>query len=162
MGTVDAGDAVAGVDEARIRAVLFLCGVPPQALDDGVQQVRLKALEQPPGRVRNPAAWAATVATRVAADWHRGRSRDKRLVELLAAQPGTGAAPEDRALAVSVAAGLQRLPDEQRRLVVLRFYLDLSVRQIAEELDVPEGTVKSRLHAAVAAMRAEWRGPEVN
>jgi RNA polymerase sigma-70 factor (ECF subfamily) len=44
---------------------------------------------------------------------------------------------------------------------VLRFYADLPVKDIAAALDVPEGTVKSRLHAAVNAMRERLRETEV-
>ncbi len=53
------------------------------------------------------------------------------------------------------------LPDAQRQVLVLRFYADLSVRGIAEELGIPEGTVKSRLHAAVRALRARLHEDEV-
>jgi RNA polymerase sigma-70 factor (ECF subfamily) len=43
-------------------------------------------------------------------------------------------------------------PDE-RACVVLRFYEDLTLAQIAEQLDLPLGTVKSHLHRAIAALR---------
>jgi RNA polymerase sigma-70 factor (ECF subfamily) len=46
-----------------------------------------------------------------------------------------------------------RLNPEQRIIVVLRFWRDLSVEEIAERLGVPEGTVKSRLHYALKALR---------
>jgi len=46
-----------------------------------------------------------------------------------------------------------RLNPEQRIIVVLRFWRDLSVEAIAERLGVPEGTVKSRLHYALKALR---------
>lgn len=44
---------------------------------------------------------------------------------------------------------------------MLRFYADLPVRAIAEELGIPEGTVKSRLHTAVRMLRARLREGEV-
>jgi RNA polymerase sigma-70 factor (ECF subfamily) len=46
-----------------------------------------------------------------------------------------------------------RLNPEQRIIVVLRFWRDLPVEEIAERLGVPEGTVKSRLHYALKALR---------
>jgi RNA polymerase sigma-70 factor (ECF subfamily) len=46
-------------------------------------------------------------------------------------------------------------------VLVLRFYADLPVRGIAEELGIPEGTVKSRLHTAVRALRARLHEDEV-
>jgi RNA polymerase sigma factor (sigma-70 family) len=45
------------------------------------------------------------------------------------------------------------LPDEQREAVLLRFGRDLSVEDIAAELRVPVGTVKSRLHRALQSLR---------
>lgn len=49
---------------------------------------------------------------------------------------------------------LAELPDPQREILVLRYYQDLSEREIAEVLGIPRGTVKSRMHTAVRALRA--------
>ena len=49
---------------------------------------------------------------------------------------------------------LRGLPDEQREVLVLRFADGLELKEIAEALDVPLGTVKSRLHHALARLRA--------
>ncbi len=51
-----------------------------------------------------------------------------------------------------VAAGLARLPRRQRECVVLRYWLDLPVRDIAEALGIAEGSVKSHLHRGLAAL----------
>lgn len=48
---------------------------------------------------------------------------------------------------------LQELPLRHREVVVLRFFFDWSVSEVAEALDIPDGTVKSRLHRALAALR---------
>jgi RNA polymerase sigma-70 factor (ECF subfamily) len=48
---------------------------------------------------------------------------------------------------------LDALTPDQRVVVVLRFWRDLSLEQISERLGWPLGTVKSRLHDAMAAMR---------
>jgi len=48
--------------------------------------------------------------------------------------------------------------DDQRIVIALRFWRDLTVDQVAEVLDVPAGTVKSRLHYALRALRAELGG----
>jgi RNA polymerase sigma-70 factor (ECF subfamily) len=59
--------------------------------------------------------------------------------------------------------GFRRLKPEQRAAVVLRFYLDLSMPEVADALGVPLGTAKSRLFYATAALRAaleaDARGP---
>ncbi len=54
----------------------------------------------------------------------------------------------------ALGAALMTLPDDSRRLLVLRYYAGLSVPEIARSLDLPEGTVKSRLHRALERMRA--------
>jgi RNA polymerase sigma-70 factor (ECF subfamily) len=43
---------------------------------------------------------------------------------------------------------LRKLPPKQRAAIVLRYYLGLSIREIANEVDAPEGTIKWRLYAA--------------
>ncbi|MFN8559998.1 MAG: RNA polymerase sigma factor [Dehalococcoidia bacterium] len=55
---------------------------------------------------------------------------------------------------------LSRLPDVQRAALELVFYHGLSVVEAAAVLDVPEGTVKSRLHRAKAALRRYLDGDE--
>ena len=50
---------------------------------------------------------------------------------------------------------LARLPDRHRALVVLRYFDDLSVPEIAEQLGMPEGSVKRLLHEARALLRAD-------
>jgi RNA polymerase sigma-70 factor (ECF subfamily) len=50
--------------------------------------------------------------------------------------------------------GFRRLPPEQRAVFVFRHYLGLPLHQVAAELGVPLGTVKSRLHYATNSLRA--------
>ncbi len=50
---------------------------------------------------------------------------------------------------------LTQLEESQRQVVALRFYADLSLEEIAEVTGAPLGTVKSRLHRALAKLR-EW------
>ncbi|MFJ6566129.1 RNA polymerase sigma factor [Streptomyces sp. NPDC091292] len=158
-------DPLNAAQENRVRAVLALGGVPYADLPDGVQQVRLRLLEraaQGHEAPRDVSAWAAVVASNLAMDWHRARRRQERLGERLAGlrqeHPGGG---ETRVTSLAVAQGLDELPDNLRQVVVLRFYADLPVRDIAEQLDIPEGTVKSRLYTAVRALRARLHEDEV-
>ena len=52
---------------------------------------------------------------------------------------------------------LAALPPEQRAIVVLRHLFDYKPREIAEVLDLPPGTVGSRLHRALAALAERLR-----
>ena len=54
-----------------------------------------------------------------------------------------------------------RLSPDQAITVVLRFHADLTLDDVAARMGVPVGTVKSRLHAALAAMQHALTGPEV-
>ncbi|GGX50737.1 RNA polymerase sigma factor [Streptomyces minutiscleroticus] len=161
-----AEDPLDAAQESRVRAVLALGGVPHADLPDGVQQVRLRLLERAAsGREapRDVSAWAAVVASNLAMDWHRARRRQERVGERLASLRQWEHAPGDdsRELSLAVAHGLDELPAAQRQVLVLRFYADLTVRAIAAELGVPEGTVKSRLHTAVRALRTRLHEDEV-
>ena len=49
---------------------------------------------------------------------------------------------------------LRRLPPDQRAVVVLRYYFDLEVPEIAATLQIPVGTAKSRLHRSMTLMRS--------
>ncbi|MEU9972706.1 sigma-70 family RNA polymerase sigma factor [Streptomyces sp. NPDC051014] len=160
------GDPLDADQERRVRAVLALGGVPQADLPDGVQQVRLRLLERAAGGQEAPrdvSAWAAVVASHLAMDWHRAKRRQERLGERLAALrvPDHAVGEDSSLLSFAVARGLDELPDAQRQVLVLRFYADLPVRGIAEELGIPEGTVKSRLHSAVRALRTRLHEDEV-
>jgi RNA polymerase sigma factor (sigma-70 family) len=48
---------------------------------------------------------------------------------------------------------VDRLKPEQRALIALRYFLELSEREVAETLKIPIGTVKSRLHRTLAQLR---------
>jgi RNA polymerase sigma-70 factor (ECF subfamily) len=52
---------------------------------------------------------------------------------------------------------LDRLPEYMKSVVVLVYYQGLKYREVADVLDIPVGTVKSRLHAAIAKLAEEWR-----
>ena len=56
--------------------------------------------------------------------------------------------------------GFRRLKPDQRIAVVLHFYLELSVPEVADALGVPVGTAKSRIHYAVEALRAALEADE--
>jgi RNA polymerase sigma-70 factor (ECF subfamily) len=52
---------------------------------------------------------------------------------------------------------LSNLPESHREVILLRFVDDFSLEEIASALEIPLGTVKSRLHHAIAALREDPR-----
>jgi RNA polymerase sigma-70 factor (ECF subfamily) len=66
---------------------------------------------------------------------------------------------DEARLASAFAVALDRLPDFMREVVVLRCSRELTFAEIAQVTGAPEGTLKSRFHRAVAALR-EALGPE--
>lgn len=87
----------------------------------------------------------------------RGRLRRRRTAD--AHRPEVGAdvesaerGAERAASAAAVLGRIEALPRRQRECVVLRFYADLTVPEIARTLEVAEGSVKSHLHRALSTL----------
>jgi RNA polymerase sigma-70 factor, ECF subfamily len=118
------------------------------AAQDGLQRAFASLARFERGRPFEP--WLKRIVANRALDELR-RERRRRAVEgrTLRIEPQGGG--EGHALAASVAA----LPEEKRVVVVLRYWLDLSVEEIAAELDLPRGTVASRLSRALDDLRRE-------
>ena len=55
----------------------------------------------------------------------------------------------------ALASALDALPDAQREVVLMRIVDEMSLDEVSAALGIPEGTVKSRLHNALAALRAD-------
>lgn len=117
--------------------------------------------------------WLFTIAANKARDFHRKRKR--RLAASLQAPVGKnpdGAmlidmieSPQERPDAPSEVADqravvkgvLDALPVHHREIILMGYFQRMSYQQIADALTIPLGTVKSRLHAAVALFSAQWR-----
>jgi RNA polymerase sigma-70 factor (sigma-E family) len=107
------------------------------------------------GKVRDQGAamgYARVVLANTAASWFRRRSwRNEKPTETLPDESQVaGSDPSDRPALMEA---LRRLPPRQRAVVVLRFYDDLSVREVAHALACSEGTVKSQTHHAMTQLR---------
>jgi RNA polymerase sigma-70 factor (ECF subfamily) len=132
--------------------------------EDLVQETLLRVLRQ--GRC--PAdfrfkPWLYTIATNLARDHFKsahvrlrergGEAEEDVLRQVADRAPG----PEARALAAEqgceVRAALAQLGEEYRVVVVLRLYQDFTVQEIAQTLQIPLGTVKSRLSVGLHRLR---------
>jgi len=112
------------------------------------------------GRAR---AWIYTVAGRAALNWlsdHGGKRAelpvgDDPVLEMIPSSPDGH--PETvclrREAARSMGEALERLPEEMRLAVVLRHLQGLGIEEIAQILDCPEGTVKSRIFNGLQRLR---------
>jgi RNA polymerase sigma factor (sigma-70 family) len=130
-----------------------ICGAV--ALDDGedAAQEALVAVFRHLPQLREPAAlrgWARAIAVREAVRVARRRSSPA------VALPEGLPSPRDVETAADIRDLLARLRPEQRAVLVLRDVEGLEEAEAAALLDVPVGTVKSRLHRARAAFRQGW------
>lgn len=128
--------------------VLSLVGDPVVATD--AAQEAFTRLYARWGRVRDPRAWVYYVATNLATDTWRSAQRDRALTAALGPALVSEDAPHDPWLRDLV----DRLPARLRDVVLLHYYADLPVEQVARLLHRPTGTVKRRLHEARAALLA--------
>lgn len=97
------------------------------------------------GSYDSPEGWVY----RVALNWARSVFRRRRPL------PWRGEALWDTLPDPDVSRAVAGLPVKLRIVVVARFYLDWSVPQIAEGLQIPAGTVKSRIHRALARLESD-------
>ena len=126
------------------------------AAEDAVQQTLVTIWKELP-RLRDPGsfdAWTYRIVTRAAVTEAKRQKRSQAIVEIHANEPSSpdGTSRVDTQDAIDHA--FERLSPESRAVVVLRFYADLPIKQIAFALGIPDGTVGSRLHRAMRDMRA--------
>ena len=123
--------------------------------EDAVQEAVLKAWRKL-GSFRAEAdftAWFLAIVANQCRTVRRGRwwavVRHAEPPELPA--PDAGSAPADHDLRRA----LSRLDADRRLIVVLHYYLDMGLEDVAAVVGVPVGTVKSRLHRALGALRLD-------
>jgi RNA polymerase sigma-70 factor (ECF subfamily) len=153
-------DAFARLVAARITrldAAARLITREPERAKDAVQETFARAWRDLPG-LRDPDrfdAWLRRLLVNACIDEVRRARRHALEVELTEINHPAIA---DSAVAVAdrdaLERGFRRLDAEQRSLIVLHYYLDLPLPEIAAAMRLPEGTVKSRLHRARSSMRA--------
>ncbi len=140
------------------RTALGILGNPHDAAD-ALQEAGLKAFRYFDS-LADPAAgpaWLNRILINTCYDLGRRRCRAVPTGLAAADTPGSYAAPETD---WELLEALQLLSPEQRTTVVLRFFQDLTIPQIAQVMAVPEGTVKSRLHASMARLRTALASSE--
>ena len=140
-------ELVAAVFQASYRRLVAqLVGITGDRseAEEAVQEAFARAVAAGPGwrEVANPEAWLRTVAINVLRTRARRGAVLRRLTPLLrqpAAVPGVS---EDHLRLITA---MRSLPRDQREVLALHYFADLRVADVAAELGLPVGTVKSRL-----------------
>lgn len=155
-----------------------------EAADDVLQIVLFRLYRRrdqfQPGRRLRP--WLYSIATHSAIDWLRSESRlhesstqqtglssgdgleadENRLLDRVAMDRFRNAASETGALRTQLRHSIRALPERLRSVVVLVCLLGMKQRDAADTLDIPIGTIKSRLHEAVQMLRAKLAADHVS
>lgn len=142
----------------QVKAYNLRFGLAEEVAEELAQETLLaiwrKAATFDPRRA-SPSAWVYTIARNRRIDVMR---RERHPDELAAEGPAAGpATPEDDLRAAEgdarVRVALERLPADQVLLLRMAFFEDRSHTQIADQLDLPLGTVKSKIRRATAKLR---------
>ena len=129
----------------------------PHDAEDLFQETAARVWRSLPGRpwLSHPRAWVMTIGYRAFADWRKKREDGPDLLPETA--DGRAMDPAQR-MEASEAAGrvlsaVSALPREVREVVVLHYLTGLSLRQTAQAMEIPSGTVRSRLNSALNQLR---------
>jgi RNA polymerase sigma-70 factor (sigma-E family) len=140
--------------QTHLRRIAYaLCGDWHRA--DDLLQIALTKLYVAWPRIRhegNEEAYVRRIMVRANIDesrrpWRRERPSD-------ALPEGEAVAPPALEERSALFDALQQLPEQQRKVIVLRHWLGLSVRETSAELGINEGTVKSHSSRGLAALQA--------
>lgn len=98
--------------------------------------------------------WLTRIVINTAKDVYRRRDPHADLEDLRELAAPEGVSPDER---MDLYAALDMLPEHYRDVVRLKYFDGLTTREIAQRLEVPEGTVSSWLHRAIEKLRLELK-----
>jgi len=142
-------EAVYTAHRDRLRRLAYLLTGHRDVAEDLVQEAFAR-LHRRWDEVEVPAGYVRTVLARLCADWRRRAALAGEHERWLASGPAVPDPDVDETWAL-----LDRLPADQRAVLVLRFYDDLSVEDTAAVLGCRSSTVRTRTHRALARLRKE-------
>jgi RNA polymerase sigma-70 factor (ECF subfamily) len=141
----------------RLLAIAYRILRDLELAEDAVQQTLVLAWRELPS-LRDVERFDAWLRRLLVNSCYREARRSRRLATNVRSLPVDQPAGTDEYVAVvardQLERGFRRLPPEQRAVFVFHHYLGLTLSEIADELGVPLGTVKSRLHYATNTLRA--------
>jgi RNA polymerase sigma-70 factor (ECF subfamily) len=154
-------DRLVVAEQQRIRTLAWRFGVPAAELDDVVQDVFVKAWSARAAfrGDADPATWLTRIAINHLVSRQRSlRTRLRALAELSAAWIPGPRRPDSRAASTEAEAKaaecVRRLSPKLRSVFVLRYLEEMSALEVAETLEIPEATVRTRVFHARKKLRA--------
>jgi RNA polymerase sigma-70 factor (ECF subfamily) len=145
--------------EAVFRLSYLLLGDPDEA-EDVAQETFLRAWKHLKrfNSARPLRPWLLSIASNLASNRRRSAGRYiSALMRAFRSEPASSPGVEEKSAQKLEAADLwkavQNLSTPDQKIIYLRYFLELSVGETAQALDVPEGTVKSRLSRALERLR---------
>ena len=140
----------------RLYAVARLILRDADLAEDAVQEALIRAWRDLPTLrdVERFDAWSRRLLVHACIDIGRRRRRWRAELTAIGPEPSEPDRASELADRDELERALQTLTDPQRAILVLRFHLGLTLREVAESLDIPFGTAKSRLHYGLDALRA--------
>lgn len=164
-GEESAFDVLVGRWEKRIRGAIYRLVGSDEEARDLCQEAFLKAYKSLRSFKREArfSSWLYQIALNLCRDRMR-RRRGKTMVSLDELEEGGAAMPvagptaldllQERDTKRLVRGAIEALPDEQREVIILKEYQGLTFLEIAQALDVPISTVKTRLYRGLDQLRS--------
>ena len=104
-------------------------------------------------RLSAPTTWSRKVAINIANSWFRRIAAKRQATHRLEARSRSNHDDPDNASAVAVRSAIANLPTRQRTVVLLRFYADLPVGEVAQMMGCEQGTVWALTNQAITSLR---------
>ena len=155
-------------EQQAFRAAYLVCGDADEA-SDAAQEGFVRAWRAL-GTFRSgaePRPWLMRIVVNAARNRRRGSGRRANLALRVAQdRPSDGAAPSPEAAILAgerrerLLAAVNQLGDDDRLVLGMRWFAELGEAEMAAALNVPRGTVKSRLSRAMGRLRAQLSGEE--
>lgn len=164
-GEESAFDVLLGRWEKRIRGAIYRLVGSDEEARDLCQEAFLKAYKSLRSFKQEArfSSWLYQIALNLCRDRMR-RRRGKTMVSLDELEEGGAATPvagptaldllQERDTKRLVRGAIEALPDEQREVIILKEYQGLTFLEIAQVLDVPISTVKTRLYRGLDQLRS--------
>ncbi len=161
-GDREAFSVLAGGAVDRLYGIARLILRDAELAEDATQDALVRAWRDLPSLrdVERFDAWLYRLIVRACADVGRNQRRWRTEMTVLQTEPSEPDRASELADRDQLEHGLRRLTTDQRTILTLTFHLGLSPGETADALAIPVGTAKSRLHYAIAALRAAIEADE--